>query len=231
MLRVAAVVTDIEGTTTPIAFVRDTLFPYARTRLESWLAENSTRPEVVAELEAASRISHGKEPLTALMAWMEQDAKVTPLKAIQGMIWNDGYAAGELRGDVYPDVAPCLRRWVSGGLRLYVYSSGSVDAQKLIFGHSVAGDLTGLFSGFFDTRIGGKREPDSYARLAIAMKVPSAEILFLSDVEEELDAATAAGWRTCQLVRPQDGTAASARHATAADFDEVAGMMGLPHAA
>jgi len=162
---------------------------------------------------------------------MEQDAKVTPLKAIQGMIWNDGYAAGELRGDIYPDVAPCLRRWVSGGLRLYVYSSGSVDAQKLIFGHSVAGDLTSLFSGFFDTRIGGKREPDSYARLAIAMNVPSAEILFLSDVEEELDAATTAGLRACQLVRARDGTVASARHETAADFDEVAASMGLPHAA
>jgi enolase-phosphatase E1 len=161
---------------------------------------------------------------------MEEDAKVTPLKSIQGMIWNDGYAAGQLRGELYDDVAPCLRRWSAGGVRLYVYSSGSVEAQKLIFGHSVAGDLREFFSGFFDTRVGGKREPESYARLAIAINVPSAEILFLSDVEEELDAAAAAGLRTCQLVRSRDGTVASARHETATDFDQVAARMGLPHA-
>jgi enolase-phosphatase E1 len=231
MLRPAAVLTDIEGTTTPIAFVRDTLFPYARAHLADWLARHAGRPEVAAELEEARRMSHGQEPLAALLHWMDVDAKVTPLKALQGMIWDDGYASGELRGEVYPDVAPCLRRWSSGGLRLFVYSSGSVAAQKLIFGRSVAGDLAGLFNGFFDTRIGPKREPDSYARLAIGINVPSAEIVFLSDVEEELDAAAAAGLRTCQLVREQDGTRASARHATAADFDEVAARMGLPQAA
>jgi enolase-phosphatase E1 len=229
MLRAAAVLIDIEGTTTPIAFVRDTLFPYARARLESWLAANAHRPDVAAELAEASHMSHGQEPVAALLHWMDIDAKVTPLKALQGMIWNDGYAAGELHGDIYPDVAPCLRRWSTGGLRLYVYSSGSVEAQKLIFGHSTAGDLSGLFSGFFDTRVGPKREPDSYARLAIGINVPTAEILFLSDVEAELDAAAAAGLRTCQLVRPQDGTVASTLHETAADFDEVAARMGLPH--
>jgi enolase-phosphatase E1 len=230
MLRAAVVVTDIEGTTTPISFVRDNLFPYARAHLDGWLAEHGARPEVAAELEAARRLSHGQEPVAALHRWMEEDAKVTPLKSIQGMIWNDGYAAGQLRGELYDDVAPCLRRWSAGGVRLYVYSSGSVEAQKLIFGHSVAGDLREFFSGFFDTRVGGKREPESYARLAIAINVPSAEILFLSDVEEELDAAAAAGLRTCQLVRSRDGTVASARHETATDFDQVAARMGLPHA-
>jgi enolase-phosphatase E1 len=230
MLRAAAVLTDIEGTTTPIAFVRDILFPYASAHLEPWLARNAARPEVVAELAEARRMSHGQDPLVALRHWMDHDAKVTPLKSLQGMIWNDGYASGELRGEVYPDVAPCLRRWATAGLRLYVYSSGSVDAQKLIFGHSVAGDLAGLFSGFFDTRIGPKREPDSYARLAIGINVPSAEILFLSDVEEELDAAATAGLRTCQLVREDDGTLASDRHHHAADFHDVARQMGLPDA-
>lgn len=231
MLPAAAVVTDIEGTTTPISFVRDALFPYARARLPEWLAANGARPEVAAELEAARKLSHGKEPLAALLHWMDEDAKVTPLKSLQGMIWNDGYQAGELRGELYDDVAPCLRRWSSAGLRLYVYSSGSVEAQRLIFGHSTAGNLQDLFTGFFDTRVGGKRDSDSYARLAIGMNVPSAEIVFLSDVEEELDAAMSAGLRTCQLVRARDGTTESTRHETAADFHEVAVRMGLPRAA
>jgi len=231
MLPAVAVLTDIEGTTTPIAFVRDVLFPYARAHFPEWLARNAARPEVAAELAEARRMSHGQEPLAALLHWMDQDAKVTPLKSLQGMIWNDGYAAGELRGDLYPDVAPCLRRWANAGLRLYVYSSGSVEAQRLIFGHSVDGDLIPLFAGFFDTRVGPKREPESYARLAIGINAPSAEILFLSDVEEELDAAAAAGLRTCQLVRERDGTVPSTRHHHAADFDEVALRMGLAHRA
>ncbi len=218
MLRPAAVLTDIEGTTTPIAFVRDTLFPYARAHLADWLARHAGRPEVAAELEEARRMSHGQEPLAALLHWMDVDAKVTPLKALQGMIWDDGYASGELRGEVYPDVAPCLRRWSSGGLRLFVYSSGSVAAQKLIFGRSVAGDLAGLFNGFFDTRIGPKRAPESYRAITRAIALPPAQCLFLSDTEEELDAASQAGLAVRHVVRPQDGTTPSLRHPTSSDF-------------
>ena len=153
---------------------------------------------------------------------------MTPLKALQGMIWRDGYLSGRLAGRIYPDVPPCLRRWSGAGVRLYVYSSGSVDAQRLIFGHSDAGDLAGLFSGFFDTRIGAKREPDSYGRLAIGLGLPPISVLFLSDVEAELDAAAAAGMRSCQIVRAEDGTAASDRHPIAADFPAAAALMGLP---
>ncbi len=224
----AAVLTDIEGTTTPIAFVRDTLFPFARARMAAFLAAHAGDPEVAAELAEIRRLAPGVPELETLLHWMDQDAKVTPLKSLQGMIWRQGYLDGALKGEVYPDVAPSLRRWEKGGVRLFVYSSGSVAAPKLIFGYSSAGDLAPLFSGFFDTRVGGKREPDSYARLAIGMALPPAELLFLSDIEAELDAASAAGLRTCQLLRPQDGTEASDRHATAADFAEVTARFGLP---
>jgi enolase-phosphatase E1 len=223
----AAIITDIEGTTTPIAFVRDVLFPYARTHLPHWV-ERTEMPEVAAVLADVAVMVPGQAPLTTLLHWMDQDAKVTPLKALQGLIWRQGYVDGTLKGALYPDVCPCLRRWSKAGLRLHVYSSGSVEAQKLIFGHSVDGDLTPLFSGFFDTRVGGKRDADSYNRLAIGMNVPTVEVLFLSDVEAELDAAAMAGLRTCQVVRPQDDTVASERHPVAADFPAVAGLFALP---
>jgi enolase-phosphatase E1 len=228
VLPAVAVLTDIEGTTTPIAFVRDVLFPFARARLPQWLLAQAQRPDVAAELAAIRRLAPGRPEVETLISWMEQDLKSTPLKALQGFIWDEGYADGSLRGDLYPDVAPALRRWAAAGLRLYVYSSGSVDAQKLLFGHSVAGDLTPVFSGFFDTRVGSKRESESYQRIAIGIGVPPPEVLFLSDVEAELDAAAAAGLRTCQLVRPDDGTAPSDRHHTATDFPAVAARFGLP---
>jgi enolase-phosphatase E1 len=230
MIPIRAVLTDIEGTTTRISFVREVLFPYAQTRLSAFLDRRGSSPEVAAELAEVHRMAPGKPAVETLQQWMERDLKVPPLKTLQGLIWREGYADGSLRGDVYPDVPPCLRQWKYGGLQLYAYSSGSVEAQKLIFTHSVAGDLTPLFSGFFDTRVGGKRGPESYGRLAIGVSLPPVEILFLSDVEEELDAAAAAGMRTCQVVRADDGTQPSERHITAADFDEVAARLGLPHA-
>ena len=228
MIPIAAVLTDIEGTTTPIAFVRDTLFPFARARLPGFLAGHGHEPDVAAELAEVVRLAPGVQPLDALLKWMDQDAKVTPLKALQGMIWADGYASGALQGDLYPDVAPCLRRWSAGGTRLFVYSSGSVEAQRLIFRHSVAGDLAPVFAGFFDTRIGGKREAASYDRIAIGIGVPAAEVLFLSDTEAELDAAAAAGLRTCQVVRPEDDTQPLQTHPVASDFASVAGQFSLP---
>jgi enolase-phosphatase E1 len=226
----AAVLTDIEGTTSRIAFVRDSLFPYARARLEAFLRAHAGEPAVAAELAEVARLAPGQDAVAALLGWMDRDAKVTPLKALQGMIWDEGYASGALRGDLYPDVAPNLRRWAAGGVRLFVYSSGSVPAQKLIFGHSVAGDLVPLFAGFFDTRIGAKREAASYGSIASGVGLPAREMLFLSDVAEELDAAAAAGLATCQLVRAEDGTRAGDRHPVAADFAEVAARFGLPRA-
>jgi enolase-phosphatase E1 len=216
--RPEAILTDIEGTTTPIAFVRDVLFPYARARLPDFLARHADHP-LVAEARA---LAGGRPVLDALLAWMDQDAKVTPLKAMQGLIWNQGYRDGALRGRIYPDVPPALRGWHATGLRLAVYSSGSEAAQRLIFGHSDAGDLAALFTHFFDTRIGGKREAASYAAIATTIGAAPDHILFLSDIEQELDAARLAGLRTCQIVRPQDGTVASTRHRTAPSFATLA---------
>jgi len=216
-----AIITDIEGTTTPIAFVRDTLFPYARSRLPGFLAERGRDPAVATLLAEASDLAEGRPVLESLLAWMDADAKITPLKALQGLIWNEGYARGELLGRIYADVPPVLRRWHAQGIRLYVYSSGSEAAQRLIFGHSDAGNLAPLFSGFFDTRAGAKREAASYTTIARGIGLPPRELLFLSDIEAELDAAAISGLATCQLVRADDATVASARHPTARDFTEV----------
>ncbi len=216
----AAILTDVEGTTTPVAFVRDVLSPFARARLPSVL-ERSDEPAVAEALAQTAALSPGRPALASLLAWMDADAKVTPLKTLQGLIWDEGYRNGLLEGRIYPDAARMLRRWHGAGLRLYVYSSGSEAAQRLIFGYSDAGDLTGLFSGFFDTRIGPKREAASYTAIAGAMGLPPGQILFLSDVEAELDAAHAAGVATRQLVRPEDGTEPSTRHAVAATFEGV----------
>jgi enolase-phosphatase E1 len=225
-----AVVTDIEGTTTRISFVHDVLFPYARARLPDFLAQRGSEPEIAAALAEVRRLAPGTPELATLLSWMDADAKVTPLKTLQGLIWGEGYASGALHGELYADVAPSLRAWWVGGVRLYVYSSGSEAAQKLLFRHTQEGDLTGLFTGFFDTRVGAKREAASYVSIAAAAGLPGAEMLFLSDVGTELDAAAAAGWRTCQLLRPQDAAVPVPGHAHAATFDAVAAAFLLPAA-
>ncbi len=223
---IRAIVTDIEGTTTAIAFVKEAMFPFAEAALDGFLDAEGDTPEVAAILREV-----GENPRQTLRAWMAADSKATPLKALQGLIWQAGFADGRLRGHLWPDVAACLRAWHAAGLRLAVYSSGSVAAQKLLFGHSEAGDVTALFEAFFDTRAGAKREADSYAAIAAGLALPPGDILFLSDVVEELDAARQAGLATCQLVRAADGTQPSGRHAEAADFPAVARHFGLPHAA
>ena len=222
------VLTDVEGTTTPIAFVRDVLFPFARARMAEFLAAHAAEPAVAAELEEVARLAPGQPPLAALLGWMDQDAKVTPLKALQGLIWAEGYRTGAIKGAIYPDVPPALRAWAAAGIGLAVYSSGSVEAQRLIFGYSEAGDLTPLLGGYFDTKIGGKREAASYTRIAAGLGVAAGEVLFLSDVVAELDAAAACGMRTTQLVRPDDGTVASHAHTVAGDFVAVARENRLP---
>jgi enolase-phosphatase E1 len=179
---IKAVLTDIEGTTSSLSFVHDTLFPYARARLPAYVA------------------AHGGD-LDQLLAWMDTDAKVTELKDIQGRIWAKGYAAGELIGHVYPDAAEALRRWHAKGLKLAVFSSGSVAAQKLIFGHSDQGDLSPLFSGWFDTTTGPKREAMPYVLIADALGISLADILFLSDIAAETDAAKTAGMRAMLIDR------------------------------
>jgi enolase-phosphatase E1 len=222
--RIGAILTDIEGTTTSVSFVFDVLFPYAREHLAGFVRAHAAEPAVREQLDAVSAETGREltldEAIEQLIGWIDADRKVTPLKALQGMIWAAGYRDGGFTGHLYPDAAAKLRAWHDAGIDLYVYSSGSVQAQQLLFGHSDAGDLTALFKGWFDTRVGGKREADSYRAIAAQIGRPAAEILFLSDIVEELDAASEAGMRTCRLVR--DGEpAATARHPEVADFDAV----------
>ena len=205
---VRAIVTDIEGTTSSIAFVHEVLFPYARARLDRFVAAHPA--------EAAPVLSEVGDVAT-LHRWMDEDRKATPLKTLQGLIWRQGYLAGELKGHVYPDAVEGLRRWRAQGLTLAVYSSGSEEAQKLLFGHSVAGDLSPLFSDWFDTRVGAKAEAASYAAIAAALGLAPAAILFLSDLAPEVAAARAAGLQTVRLVR--EGPRAPGE---AANFDEIA---------
>ena len=224
----SVVLVDIEGTTTPIAFVHRVLFPHARMALPALVTQRSDDVQVAQALAEIEQLAPGRDRLAQLFDWMDEDAKVTPLKTLQGITWRDGYEAGVLTGEMYPDVAPALRRWHEAGFLLAVYSSGSEDAQKLIFGHSQDGDLAGLFSGFFDTRVGTKRDAQSYVGIVGRLGVPPDQVLFLSDIVAELDAAASAGLLTCQLVREQDGTRAGTVHPVAADFDAVSQLFGLP---
>lgn len=218
-----AIVTDIEGTTTPIPFVTETLFPYARARLADFVAAHRDEPairELLSETRTLGGTPQADEAacVRLLLSWMDEDRKAPPLKALQGMIWAEGYAQGELRGAVYEDAARSLRAWKAAGILLFCYSSGSVEAQRLIFGHSDQGELASLFDGFFDTRLGPKKEADSYRALAQRIGVPAGLILFLSDSEAELDAARTAGLRTAQLAR---AGAAGGGHPVHATFETL----------
>lgn len=220
---IRAIVTDIEGTTSSLSFVKDVLFPYARRHMEAFVHGQASQPAVRAQLAAVSaavgRPLSDREAVAQLLRWIDEDKKITPLKALQGMIWETGFRNGDFQGHVYDDAVRRLREWKDQGLALYVYSSGSVQAQKLLFGYSARGDLTPLFSGYFDTTIGAKREVEAYRRIAGEIGVPAKDILFLSDIREELDAARGAGMHTCWLVR--DAAEPGATHATARDFDSI----------
>lgn len=222
MIRV--IVTDIEGTTSSISFVHEVLFPYAAEHMAAFVREHAGDAAVKSALEAVStEAGLGPDDLDGqidtLLGWIAEDRKATPLKALQGMIWAEGYRSGAYQGHVYDDAAEHLRRWHDRGLRLYVYSSGSEQAQKLLFGYSLDGDLTPLFSGYFDTWIGGKKETASYQVIIDALGIAPSEILFLSDIEAELIAAESAGMHTCWLVR--DGELPETSRAVARDFSEV----------
>lgn len=201
------VLTDIEGTTSSISFVKDVLFPYARKALPDFVRTHGNRPEVRRWLDVVGEEVGARDDaaiIATLQRWIDEDRKHTALKALQGLIWEAGYQSRDFRAHIYPDAAPALAAWHQAGLKLAVYSSGSVPAQKLFFGNAEAGDLLPLFSAFFDTEIGHKREAASYRRIAEALALPAAEILFLSDVVEELDAAREAGMQTCLLDRRED---------------------------
>jgi len=224
---IKAILTDIEGTTSSISFVKDVLFPYAARALPGFLHEHwasaAVQEQVHALREQTGDALPDAEAVNALLQeWIQQDRKDTPLKALQGVIWRTGYERGDYQAHMYPEVADQLRAWRDQGLRLFVYSSGSIAAQKLFFGYSEAGDLTPLFEHYFDTTSGHKQEVTSYRRITDAIGLPAHEILFLSDIVAELDAAQAAGLHTTLLDR--EGLAPESDHPRVTRFDEV----GLP---
>lgn len=224
---ITTILTDIEGTTSSIRFVKEVLFPYARERLPAFVVTHTDDVDVQHWLhEAASEAglvsATQQEIIELLVSWIDADRKSTALKALQGMIWHDGYAGAEYRAHVYSEVPARLRAWQAAGKRLYVYSSGSVAAQKLLFGHTEAGDLTPVFSGYFDTGMGAKRDVESYRRIVAAIDQPASDILFLSDIIEELDAASAAGLQTMLVAREPAQCPAGGHHRCVASFDDIA---------
>lgn len=221
-----AIVTDIEGTTSSIAFVKDVLFPFARKHLAEYVAVHG-QDAAVRQCLSDARTLAGEPALddvgtvALLQRWLDEDRKATPLKTLQGLIWADGYARGELQGHVHADAARALREWHGAGLRLYVYSSGSIAAQKLIFGYSVEGDLSPLFSGYFDTTTGPKVEAASYTKIAQALALPPKDLLFLSDNVLELDAARQAGFSTACLDRGEVAIPPGHGHPVFHDFTSL----------
>ena len=225
------ILTDIEGTTSSISFVKDVLFPYARRALPRFVHEHGHEAEVRRWLDQVALENGGlcqdAMIVETLQGWIDEDRKHTALKALQGMIWEAGYASADFTAPVYPDAVDALRGWHEAGHALAVYSSGSVPAQKLLFAHTDAGDLTGLFSAWFDTTVGGKREAGSYARIVRELGVAASQVMFLSDVVAELDAAREAGLGTVLVDRdtdypqPRTGEAAGG-HPRVTGFADVA---------
>jgi 2,3-diketo-5-methylthio-1-phosphopentane phosphatase len=223
---IKAILLDIEGTTTSISFVYDVLFPYARKNMAQFLRENIAERGICNEVksfrqEHSDDLRNGLYPppltdetpgelaasIAAYAIWlMDRDRKSTPLKSVQGMIWRSGYDKGEIKGHLYEDVPRAMLRWVHSGIRIYIYSSGSVLAQKLLFGNSVLGDLSEMISGYFDTNIGAKREAGSYRKIAEGVAQNPPEIFFVSDVVEELNAASEAGLQVALIAREGTGS-------------------------
>src|SRR5690554_2095999 len=226
---IKAVVTDIEGTTSSISFVKEVLFPYAAAHMENFLRQHWQDAAVQQQVKAladaddaavdASAINSVEGANAVLQRWIREDRKATPLKTLQGMIWKAGYESGAYTAHLYADTAPALQRWHDQGLPLYVYSSGSIAAQKLFFGYSDAGDLTPLFSGYFDTTTGMKQEVESYQKIVAALNLPAEQVLFLFDIEGELDAAKAAGLQTILLDR--DNSISSSAHQRVTSFADI----------
>ena len=222
---IQAIVTDIEGTTSSITFVHDVLFPYAREHLREFVCrsvqDGRATPHINDVRLLTGRIDMTLEQVSdQLIQWIDEDKKITPLKALQGMIWEDGYKHHHFKGHVYTDAVANLRAWQLQGIQLYVYSSGSIHAQKLLFGYSDFGDMKPLFSGYFDTTTGAKGDAESYNKITAALNFPATNILFLSDIEKELDAARSAGMKTVWLVR--DGKLdKNASHLQVNTFDDI----------
>ena len=221
------ILTDVEGTTTSISFVHETLFPFAKENLKRFVTANISKTEVQdvlnqtkkTALEEDKKELNDDEACDLLLLWIKNDRKHAALKNLQGLIWEEGYTSGEIKGHIYKDVPVALKQWKDAGLTLGVYSSGSVKAQHLILEFSTEGNLRPYFSNHFDTAVGHKRETASYSNIAKLLKLDPADILFLSDIKEELDAARNAGMNTIQLVRQND--VVTGDHKTVTSFNEI----------
>ena len=230
---------DIEGTTTPIAFVYNVLFPFARAHAKDYLSRHLASDEVRLDVERL-REEHAKDvvdelsppPITAsseleaivgYMNWlMDRDRKSTGLKSLQGRIWEEGYRSGALKSEVFPDVPGPLERWHRGGLKVAIFSSGSVLAQKLLFAHTGAGNLSQFIDGYFDTTTGPKNAPESYRRISAELQLNPSQLLFISDVTAELEAAAHAGVQTALCIRPGNAPQANLnQQRIIRSFDEV----------
>ncbi len=220
---IRAIITDIEGTTSSISYVKEVMFPYSKIRLRSFL-EAYWQEDKVKELirgleEKLQRSIDLDTAVKTFEEWIDKDLKEPLLKELQGHIWEEGFKSGELKGHIYEDAYKKLKEWKEQGYRLYVYSSGSVKAQKLFFGNTDYGDLTYLFDGFFDTSVGGKKEKESYLKIAELIGLKPEECLFLSDAEEELDCARSAGMRTIRVVRDTGKT--DSKHPIVENFYQI----------
>jgi enolase-phosphatase E1 len=205
---------DVEGTTTDIRFVHDILFPYAQKNMVQFYSSNPIELK-----RSATNLNTDEEKVVQLLhKFIEQDVKDPELKRIQGLIWQQGYACGTLQGHVYPDVLPAFKRWSKEDLQIGIYSSGSVWAQKLIYGHSIEGDLTTYIQDHFDLAVGFKYEPSSYETISTRLGIASKKILFLSDVEAELNAARLSGMQTIRLFRDEIETT---DHQWTVDFTKI----------
>jgi enolase-phosphatase E1 len=222
---VHAILLDIEGTTTPIAFVHDVLFGYAREHVREFLSADSAAEDIaLLREEHAVDVKEGRNPPDSMAEYVEWlislDRKSTGLKSLQGKIWRQGYEEGSLKSQVFDDVAPAFQRWRERGLRISIFSSGSVLAQQLLFAHTEAGDLTRFIDGYFDTNVGKKGEAESYRRIAEALELEPRQILFISDVAVELDAAKDAGMKSLLSIRPGNEPQ-SQEYPSIRSFDEI----------
>jgi len=222
---IRGILLDIEGTTTPISFVYDVLFPYARAHAGDHIGEEDLRSlRVDFEKDSLDRLeppAWSAPPIDYVHWLMDHDRKTTALKNLQGKIWLEGYRRGELHGIVFEDVPGALTKWRQETIDVRIYSSGSILAQKLLFGSTPVGDLTLLLNGYFDTTTGAKAETESYVKIASAFGLAARDILFVSDVVRELDAARSAGMQTALCVRPGNPAQPSSEHAVIRSFEEI----------
>jgi enolase-phosphatase E1 len=239
---IRSILLDIEGTTTPIAFVHEVLFSYARSQVRNYLREHSNDAEAQVDLaklrdEHAADLTQNLSPpelvvgeaeidsFVSYIHWLiDRDRKSTGLKSLQGRIWKQGYVEGTLKAALFADVLPAFERWRRKSLKISIFSSGSVLAQQLLFAHTEVGDLTGFIDNYFDTTVGAKAEVESYRRIASALGLPATEVLFISDVVGELDAASTAGMQTLLSVRPGNpAQPCPERHPNIQSFDDIKG--------